>query len=260
MEFLNSNSSMSDAAGLLQRCRLLTLSAGTTNQTWSINDYLIQFSDVRFTNRTIGHGISTRVEEAELYGMLCAVKMPHKPESNAIPDSDIFPENEGPQSLGSASENHPKLDPDFRGWSLSAYKSESKLKKKLPLRKVRSHSIEPGVESTPASLTHTSRLGGSAILDGFSKIFKECRMLSTLHHPNIVQFYGVCWLEGDETQKTPAIIEELMLLSLREVVTSFRESECTDKHTVCKTFVPRMKLVAVVCCCLYDTFTMYTND
>ena len=225
---------MSDqAAGLLQRCRLLTQSAGTTNQTWSITDYLIRFSDVRLTNRTIGHGISTRVEEAELYGMLCAVKMPHKQESIDSPDSDTCPENEGPQSLGSAIGNlkAPKIDPEFRGWSLSAYKSESKLKKKLPLRKIRSHSIEPNAESTSTSLTHTSRLGGSADLDGFSKILKECRMLSTLHHPNIVQFFGVCWLEGDKTQKTPALIEELMFLSLREVVTSFKQSECADRVT-----------------------------
>ncbi len=221
MDYLRVDSVDSEAAGLLQRCRLLTHSAGTTNKTWSMDDYLISHADIKFSSQVVGTGCSTRVEEAELFGILCAVKLPHTP----CKEIESNPEGKetGPLSLN-LNTTPTKLKPEDRGWSLSNHQtSELNMRAKIPLRKIRSLSVEP----TENSLYHTTRLSGVANLDGFSKILKECRMLSTLHHPNVVQFYGVSWLEeqNEEMGKTAIIVEELMLLTLREVATSFRESK-----------------------------------
>lgn len=219
MEYLQDDSGFTGAAGLLQRCRLLTHSAGTTNKTWSIDDYIITASDITFTKRVIGCGSLTKVEEAELFGIPCAVKMACSPEASFPDPSPVG----GPRSLGQP----PKEKPEVRNWSLSNHqRSEANVKQRFSFRKFRSHSFEPTDASTETPLSHTSRLSDLVDLDGFKKIMKECRMLSTLHHPNIVQFYGVCWLEqGTEAQKVAIIIEELMLITLKEVSTSFRESK-----------------------------------
>lgn len=46
------------------------------------------------------------------------------------------------------------------------------------------------------------------ITDNF---IEECRILSNLHHPHIVQFMGICFLEGDEF---PAMVMEFLPASL----------------------------------------------
>ncbi len=225
MQYLRTDSADSEAAGLLQRCRLLTHSAGITDKTWAMDDYLIAQSDIKFSNNVIGYGPSTKIEEAELFGVLCAVKMPHTPSSNADTDSDVG--DLGPSSLNLEISSKPKLDD--RGWSVSnPQRSLTEVKMNIPLRKCRSHSFDPTPSPSSNPLSLTTRLSGAVSLDGFSKILKECRILSTLRHPNIVQFYGVCWLEEGEATKVAIVIEELMLLTLREVATSFKDSESTS--------------------------------
>ncbi len=221
MDYLKRDSVDSEVAGLLQRCRLLTHSAGTTNKTWSMDDYLIPHSDIKFNNRVIGRSCYTQVEEAELFGIVCAVKMPCNPCDDKESTTQKT-EKSGPQSLTTQMTTNQKSED--RGWSVSNHQSTATTNRiKLQLRKIRSYSIE---QDRGNSLIHTARLSGHVNLDGFSKIIKECQILSTLHHPNIVQFYGVCWLEPREDMcKTAIIVEELMLLTLSEVATSFRESE-----------------------------------
>ena len=48
-----------------------------------------------------------------------------------------------------------------------------------------------------------------------SQFVKECRIMSTLRHPNIVQFLGVCFLPGSQL---PALVMERLLTSLHDLL------------------------------------------
>ena len=211
-----------EATGLLQRCRLLTVSAGTTNQTWSIDDYLIPQANVIFTGKVRGCGHSTRTEEAKMYGMVCAAKIPKEMDSDRKTEGDNVVSTLRKGSLT------PNLgDTGTRGWSMGSHNyasTISSLKRRIPLKKFRSQSYA----SETYQLSRSSLIVDETIdIDGGTKNLKECRLLSTLHHPNIVQFFGVCWVPKSTStaDNTPVILEELMLLTLTEVLTSFQQSK-----------------------------------
>ena len=48
-----------------------------------------------------------------------------------------------------------------------------------------------------------------------SQFVKECQIMSTLRHPNIVQFLGVCFLPGS---RLPALVMERLLTSLHDLL------------------------------------------
>ena len=55
----------------------------------------------------------------------------------------------------------------------------------------------------------------AAIRKVTSQFVKECRIMSTLRHPNIVQFLGVCFLPSS---RLPALVMERLLTSLHDLL------------------------------------------
>ena len=55
----------------------------------------------------------------------------------------------------------------------------------------------------------------AAIRKATSQFVKECRIMSTLRHPNVVQFLGVCFLPGS---RLPALVMERLLTSLHDLL------------------------------------------
>ena len=55
----------------------------------------------------------------------------------------------------------------------------------------------------------------AAIRKATSQFVKECRIMSTLRHPNIVQFLGVCFLPSS---RLPALVMERLLTSLHDLL------------------------------------------
>ena len=48
-----------------------------------------------------------------------------------------------------------------------------------------------------------------------TQFVKECKLMSTLRHPSIVQFLGVCFFEGS---RLPALVMERLLMSLHDLL------------------------------------------
>ena len=68
----------------------------------------------------------------------------------------------------------------------------------------------------------------------------ECRLMSTMRHPHIVQFLGVCFLDGS---RLPALVMERLLTSLHDLL----EPEGTTQRETKPYFPLRLK-----CSILYD--------
>lgn len=51
-----------------------------------------------------------------------------------------------------------------------------------------------------------------------SKFVEECQLMSTLRHPHIVQFLGVCFLPDSRLPTVPALVMELLLTSLHDLL------------------------------------------
>ena len=61
----------------------------------------------------------------------------------------------------------------------------------------------------------TAQLGKAEILKATTQFVKECQLMSTLRHPNIVQFLGVCFFPGS---RLPALVMERLLTSLHDLL------------------------------------------
>ena len=55
----------------------------------------------------------------------------------------------------------------------------------------------------------------NAIRKATTQCVTECQLMSTLRHPNIVQFMGLCFLPGSQL---PALVMERLLMSLHDLL------------------------------------------
>ena len=60
-----------------------------------------------------------------------------------------------------------------------------------------------------------SQIPEDEILRASSQFVRECQLMSTLRHPNIVQFLGVCFFPGS---RLPALVMERLLTSLHDLL------------------------------------------
>ena len=76
-----------------------------------------------------------------------------------------------------------------------------------------------------------------------AQFVRECQLMSTLRHPNIVQFLGVCFFQGS---RLPALVMERLLTSLHDLL---------DPETQPPLGAPRPLLfftLGLKCCVLHD--------
>ena len=64
-------------------------------------------------------------------------------------------------------------------------------------------------------LHDTSQVGQTEIRKATTQFVRECQLMSTLRHPNIVQFLGVCFFPGS---RLPALVMERLLTSLHNLL------------------------------------------
>ena len=64
-------------------------------------------------------------------------------------------------------------------------------------------------------LHDTSQVGQAEIRKATTQFVRECQLMSTLRHPNIVQFLGVCFFPGS---RMPALVMERLLTSLHDLL------------------------------------------
>ena len=60
-----------------------------------------------------------------------------------------------------------------------------------------------------------AQIPAAAIRKASAQFVKECQLMSTLRHPHIVQFLGVCFLQGS---RLPALVMERLLTSLHDLL------------------------------------------
>ena len=62
---------------------------------------------------------------------------------------------------------------------------------------------------------NTSEVPAAEIRRASTQFVRECQLMSTLRHPNIVQFLGVCFFQGSQL---PALVMERLLTSLHDLL------------------------------------------
>lgn len=62
---------------------------------------------------------------------------------------------------------------------------------------------------------------GGRVVDMRARFVQECQLMSTLHHPNVVQFMGVAFLRGSQL---PALIMERLVTSLHHFIEGLTET------------------------------------
>ena len=89
----------------------------------------------------------------------------------------------------------------------------------------------------------TSQIPHAAIHKATTQFVRECQLMSTLRHPNIVQFLGVCFLPGS---RMPALVMERLLASLHDLLDP--EIDPPPPPDAPKPFFP----LGLKCCILHD--------
>ena len=81
-----------------------------------------------------------------------------------------------------------------------------------------------------------SEIPAADIQRATAKFVEECQLMSTLRHPHIVQFLGVCFLPGS---RLPALVMELLLTSLHDLLDpETGDSQPTPSADAPKPFFP----------------------
>ena len=70
----------------------------------------------------------------------------------------------------------------------------------------------------PGAVCAAKRLHGLLENELYQKFVEECRKMSDLRHPHIVQFLGICFLPSGRRTKTLALVMEKMDTSLHEIL------------------------------------------
>ena len=83
----------------------------------------------------------------------------------------------------------------------------------------------------------------AAIRQASAQFVRECQLMSTLRHPNIVQFLGLCFLPGS---RLPALVMERLLTSLHDLLDP--ETDPPPPPNAPKPFFP----LSLKCSILYD--------
>ena len=83
----------------------------------------------------------------------------------------------------------------------------------------------------------------AAIRQTSAQFVRECQLMSTLHHPNIVQFLGVCFFPGSQL---PALVMERLLTSLHDLLAP--ETDTPPPPDAPKPFFP----LSLKCSILHD--------
>ena len=68
-----------------------------------------------------------------------------------------------------------------------------------------------------------------------AQFVRECQLMSTLRHPNIVQFLGVCFLQGS---RLPALVMERLVTSLHDLLDPNTETDSPSSPNTPKPFFP----------------------
>ena len=78
-----------------------------------------------------------------------------------------------------------------------------------------------------------SEIPESEVRKSAAQFVRECQLMSTLRHPNIVQFLGVCFLPGS---RLPALVMERLLTSLHDLLDP--ETDTSPPPDAPKPFLP----------------------
>ena len=90
---------------------------------------------------------------------------------------------------------------------------------------------------------HDKQLRQAEIRKATTQFVRECQLMSTLRHPNIVQFLGVCFFPGS---RLPALVMERLLTSLHDLLDP--EIDPPPPPGAPKPFFP----LSLKCCILHD--------
>ena len=88
-----------------------------------------------------------------------------------------------------------------------------------------------------------SEIPATEIRKSAAQFVRECQLMSTLRHPNIVQFLGVCFLPGS---RLPALVMERLLTSLHDLLDP--ETDHPPPRDAPKPFFP----LSLKCSILHD--------
>ena len=77
----------------------------------------------------------------------------------------------------------------------------------------------PGAVCT-AKRIHNKLLHTEEATDLTTKFVQECKLMSTLHHPHIIQFLGICYLPS--AANIPTLVMEKLDYDLHKAIVKYR--------------------------------------
>lgn len=73
-----------------------------------------------------------------------------------------------------------------------------------------------------------TQVSGSSVRKAAARFAKECRLMSTLRHPHIVQFLGICFLPG---ARLPALVMERLAFNLHDMLHPDQDPDEPGAHS-----------------------------